>query len=130
MNSIQSKITETKAALEALAARMVAEAPRVAEGGLSEINHIVGETNEAAGRLETYQSVLNIITILAYDNAVDIEGSVRTELTSHVLRGAGDTWSGRNNDSQRRHFDGIRDATKWVLSNLPTIVPATLAELA
>ena len=129
MNSIQSKITETQSKLEALSAQMVAEAPLVAEGDLSKINHIVGDLNETAGRLETYQSVLNIITILAND-AVDIEGSVRTALTSHVLRGADDTWSGRANDSRRRRFDGTRDATKWVLSNLPTIVPATLAELA
>ena len=128
MNSIQSKITETQSKLEALSAQMVAEAPRVAEGDLSKINHIVGDLNETAGRLETYQSVLNIITMLAYDNAVDdIEGNVRTELTSHVLRGADDAWSGRNNDSRRRHFDGTRDATKWVLWNLPTIIPATLA---
>lgn len=72
---------------------------------------------EAEGRLFVYRSAEQFVvnaTAAAEDGADDVSGAdVRDHLlTSVVLRGPDDGWSGRTNDARRAYFDGVLDAVR------------------
>jgi hypothetical protein len=43
---------------------------------------------------------------------------IRNHLTTLVLHGASDSWSGRENDTRRAHHDGLREEIRLIIFNL------------
>lgn len=53
----------------------------------------------------------------AATNGLDLHEQIEV-VTDLLLRGADDTWSGRLNDTNRAHADGVREAASRLLSKL------------
>lgn len=106
--------TKTAAAAQDLIERKRASLATLATEGaaIRDITHTVNEIARTEGEW----------TVLATDEKMAANGLDTAErievITDLLLRGADDSWSGRGNDTQRAHYDGIRDAASTVLNRL------------
>lgn len=83
-----------------------------AAGGYSNLAKIVNQIAEAEGNLKAFE----------YKDRMDARHMpLVTQLERmHDLmaQGAEDTWSGRENDAQRAHYDGVRAAASRIMTTM------------
>lgn len=96
-------------AVEDARERLVKTAPA---GGHSNLAKIVNEIAEAEGHLEVFMrkdrmDARNVPMVDQLERLNDI-----------MAMGADDTWSGRENDAKRAHFDGVRAAASRIMSQM------------
>ena len=98
----ETLIAEKRAYLAALAA----------EGRIGDLARTVNEIAALEGaHLVRATDERSMVNGLETDERLEV-------LTDLLLRGADDTWSGRTNDVNRAHFDGIRETASVIMRRL------------
>lgn len=86
---------------------------------------------ELEGRADVYSGILSIVEY-GRRNDVDTDETIEEVtglLQDLLLRGADDSWSGRANDGRRARFDGTREAVRWAIKRVPSIVRDSAAAI-
>lgn len=75
------------------------------------------ELASAVNEIAYYEGAHTVFATV--ERMADLDADERIEIiTDMLVRGADDTWSGRGNDTNRAHFDGVRETAALVLRRL------------
>lgn len=120
MNTSQMTLTDRIARYEAkITDEMAAMRTKIETPGVHPLTLVtyVNALVELQGELEAYELAAQG-NRYAEDEGKPVGRLVTSILTSRLLRGADDRWSGRGNDGSRALFDGFRTAAERIIQSL------------